>query len=97
MAVAQRGLPPEQLFEKRIPRKPVMGADVGEDRRKRSDPKFVMVRNRYVMLRRPIAGEPDMATGLPGNSVSESGERLGELSPGYIPGQLHAAMTSSRT
>jgi hypothetical protein len=74
-----------------------MGADVGKDGRKCPDPKIVMVRNRYVVLGRPIAGEPDMTTRLPGNSVSESGERLGELSPGYIPGQLHAAMTSSRT
>ena len=67
-----------------------------QDARQCSHPQYVVRRNRDMMFRRFRITQSQMAARLPRNPVTESLQSLRQISPGYVAGQPHAAMTSSR-
>ncbi len=71
--------------------------NVGKDGRQRSNAKMIVVWNGDVVLCRLFARQAYVTARLAANPVAEDRECLDELSPGNVPGKLHAAMTSSRT
>ena len=50
-----------------------------------------------MMLAVLLGGETHVRTALAGEFVAELAQCLGQLLPGYIPGQFHRVSTSSRT
>ena len=74
-----------------------MRCDVTKDRGQGADSKLIVVGNGDVVLSRLVASKPQMTTGLSGDAVAKNREGFGEFRPGNVPGQFHAAMTSSRT
>ncbi len=58
---------------------------------------WTMFRNDHVMLAVLIRDKMNVTSTLPNESISESFQRSDKLSPGDIPREFHAAITSSRT
>ena len=70
---------------------------IRQDGGQRTDPEWVMIGDCHVMLLCRLASQPDMASSLPGDGISEFlFECLYQLCPGKIPRQSHTAITSSR-
>src|SRR3990172_5706649 len=87
----------EEELDEGGPRHFEMRRHVGEDAGERPDPQGFLVGDRDVGLPVLPCREPPMAAGLTGDGVAQDLQRPREPAPGEIPGQPHAAMTSSRT
>lgn len=87
----------EQAPQQLVARDLEVAGNIAENPRQCADLQRIVRRNRYMMLGRGLRGEPDMATRLAGDSVSDSRERLGKRGARKVAWDLQAAITSSRT
>jgi hypothetical protein len=71
--------------------------DIGQDRRQGSNFQRIVRGNRNVVLRGSFQGEAAVAAGLPGNPLADLRERPRQLNAGKVTGELHPAISSSRT
>lgn len=58
---------------------------------------WTMLRHDNMMLAVLFCDQMNVTAALPNESISESIQRSDKLSPGDIPREFHAAITSSRT
>ena len=62
-----------------------------------SDPKWIVARDRDVVLSGLLRGEPQVASRLASQPVAEGGERLSQVLARDVTRKPHTAMSSSRT
>lgn len=92
-----RAVSAEHALEHLFAVETMMLGHLSEDRCQGPHPELFVVRDREVMSTVPLRGEPQVAAHLPGDLVSKNPQGLRQFPPREIPGQLHAAMISSRT
>jgi hypothetical protein len=87
----------EQPLGQFLPVKPEMMRHAGKDEIKRTDPQFIVGRNRNMMFPALLRSQAHVAADLARHSVPEMPKPPRQVRPRDVPRQLHGSIVSSRT